>query len=231
MMQSVGDPHARAGPDAWEAAYLRFETPEQEVAKFRARLQRLGAGGWPREWLILDLFCGRGSGSEALRRMGFERIYGVDMSERLLQEHRDRRSTAVGDCARLPIATGIADVAIVQGGLHHLPRIPDDLARTLEEVRRALRPGGLFVMVEPWRTPFLDAVHLLSRSRIMRRFWGKMDALATMIEHERVTYEQWLSAPEAILTSIARSFRVVRREERWGKLYLVGLPRDHASPS
>lgn len=222
-MQTLDD---RGAADAWEAAYLRFETPDQEVAKFHRRLQHLGAAQWPRDWMILDLFCGRGGGAEALRRMGFQHIYGVDMSERLLREHGDRGSIAVGDCTRLPIASGIADIAIVQGGLHHLPRVPRDLAQTLDEIRRVLRPGGLFVMVEPWRTPFLDAVHLLSRSRLVRRISGKVDALATMIEHERVTYDQWLRVPEVIMTSIGRSFRVQRREERWGKIYLIGVPRD-----
>src|SRR5687767_5748636 len=115
VMQTL-DHRRPGGVDPWEAAYLRFETPEQEVAKFRGRLQHIGATAWPRDWLILDLFCGRGGGGQALRRMGFEQIYGVDMSERLLREHRDRGSTAVGDCTRLPIASRIADVAIVQGG-------------------------------------------------------------------------------------------------------------------
>jgi ubiquinone/menaquinone biosynthesis C-methylase UbiE len=227
-MQTL-DHRRPGGVDPWEAAYLRFETPEQEVAKFRGRLQHIGATAWPRDWLILDLFCGRGGGGQALRRMGFEQIYGVDMSERLLREHRDRGSTAVGDCTRLPIASRIADVAIVQGGLHHLPRIPEDLSRTLDEVCRVLRPGGLFVMVEPWRTPFLDAVHLLSRARLARRMSKKIDALATMIEHEQVTYNQWLCAPQVILTSIAQRFRLTRREERWGKIYLTAVPNEPGS--
>src|SRR5438132_7278717 len=49
-------------PDPWEAAYLRFETPEQEIQKFIARLNRLGAPQWPRDSEIVELFCGRGNG-------------------------------------------------------------------------------------------------------------------------------------------------------------------------
>src|SRR5439155_8665936 len=50
--------------DPWEAAYLRFETPEEEIQKFIGRLNRLGAPQWPRDAEIVELFCGRGNRSE-----------------------------------------------------------------------------------------------------------------------------------------------------------------------
>ena len=46
----------------WEAAYAQFETPEQEAAKFLARLRRLGAAGWPRDLQVVEICCGRGGG-------------------------------------------------------------------------------------------------------------------------------------------------------------------------
>jgi len=46
----------------WEAAYLRFESPEEEIRKFVRRLTRLGAPQWPRDAEIVELFCGRGNG-------------------------------------------------------------------------------------------------------------------------------------------------------------------------
>jgi hypothetical protein len=66
-------------PTEWEAAYLRFETPEQEVRKFRNRLPRLGSSRWPRDAKVVELFCGRGSGLLALRTLGFEDIEGIDL--------------------------------------------------------------------------------------------------------------------------------------------------------
>src|ERR1700747_1697627 len=70
--------------DPWEAAYLRFETPEEEIQKFVARLHRLGARQWPRDAEIVELFCGRGNGLIALQRLGFTRLEGVDFSPRLV---------------------------------------------------------------------------------------------------------------------------------------------------
>jgi ubiquinone/menaquinone biosynthesis C-methylase UbiE len=81
---------------------------------------------------------------------------------------------------------------IVQGGLHHLKTLPDDLQQTLSEAARVLRDNGVFVVVEPWLTTFLAFVHTVCRSRIARRVSLKIDALATMIDYERETYEQWL---------------------------------------
>src|SRR3982074_2773992 len=56
-------------PDPWEAAYLRFESPEEEIRKFIKRLTRLGAPQWPRDAEIVELFCGRGNGLIALQRL------------------------------------------------------------------------------------------------------------------------------------------------------------------
>src|ERR1700682_5822683 len=74
-------------PDPWEAAYLRFETPEEEIRKFTERLRRLGASEWARDANVVELFCGRGNGLHALARLGFRNIEGVDLSPRLLAEY------------------------------------------------------------------------------------------------------------------------------------------------
>src|ERR1700675_2296433 len=74
--------------DAWEAAYLRFETPRQEIEKFMALLQKLGASAWPRDAEIVELFCGRGKGLSALQQLGFTRVEGVDLSPRLVAQYK-----------------------------------------------------------------------------------------------------------------------------------------------
>lgn len=211
--------------DIWEQAYLRFETPEEEVQKFRRRLLRLGANEWHRDWIIADLFCGRGGGARALRSLGFPTVIGLDLSARLVQSGDQSLWRAQADCRAMPLASGSFDVAIVQGGLHHLPQIPTDLDRVLTEIARILRPGGLLVAVEPWRTPFLDLVHRVSEWPLVRRVFPKIDALATMIENERVTYQQWLDMPHAILDLLSRRFEVRERWAALGKLYFVGARR------
>jgi ubiquinone/menaquinone biosynthesis C-methylase UbiE len=212
-------------PDPWESAYLRFETPEEEIQKFIVRLNRLGAPQWPRDAEIVELFCGRGNGLVALDRLGFTRIEGVDLSPRLVAQYRGPAKCIVGDCRQLPFADRSKDVLIVQGGLHHLPNLPEDLQQTFAEMQRVLRKEGRAVFVEPWLTPFLKFVHTVSENPLARRLSNKMDALATMIQFERPTYEQWLDQPE-LIKKIARVYFVpVHEYFAWGKWNFAGTPR------
>lgn len=211
-----------AGDDAWERAYLRFQSPAQEVRKFVRRLRQLGARRWPRDAAVLELFCGRGNGLRALERLGFTNVTGVDLSPTLAARYQGPARVLVHDCRQLPFPDDSYDAAVVHGGLHHLPVLPDDLARTLHEVRRVLRPGGRFLVVEPWRTPFLDFFHLLTRQRLVRRLWPKLDAYETMQEHEADTFNRWISAPDMVLGLLRSTFVPVVCRTGWGKLHFVG---------
>jgi ubiquinone/menaquinone biosynthesis C-methylase UbiE len=212
-------------PDPWEAAYLRFESPEQEIHKFIKRLTRLGASQWPRDAEIVELFCGRGSGLIALDRLGFTRIEGVDLSPRLVAQYRGPAKCTIGDCRRLPFTDGSKDVLIIQGGLHHLSTLPDDLDQTFSEMHRVLRNDGRAVLVEPWLTPFLKFAHALSENPVARRLSNRIDALAVMIQFERRTYQQWLGQPELIRKMAHSHFVPVDESFAWGKWNFVGTPK------
>jgi SAM-dependent methyltransferase len=219
------DPPVAPSPDPWEAAYLRFETPEQEIQKFVSRLRELGAAQWPRDSEIVELFCGRGNGLNALERLGFTRLEGVDLSPRLIAEYRGPAKCFVADCRQLPFADCSKDVLIVQGGLHHLHRLPDDLEKTFSEMQRVLRRDGRAVFVEPWLTLFLKFVHAVSENPLARGVSNKLDALATMIHFERRTYDQWLTQPDLITQTARKHFVSLHESFSWGKWNFVGQPR------
>jgi ubiquinone/menaquinone biosynthesis C-methylase UbiE len=212
--------------DPWEAAYSRFETKAEEIKKFRDRLRKLGAAQWPRDSEIVELFCGRGNGLHALEGLGFTRLEGADLSPTLLAQYTGTARCYVCDCRQLPFEDASKHVLIVQGGLHHLPVLPDDLERCFSEMRRVVRANGCVVFVEPWLTPFLSLVHGVCRSSVSRRLSGKIDALATMIEHEKVTYEQWLGNPNLVLQLSSKYFHVKHQSFAWGKWCFVGGPRS-----
>jgi ubiquinone/menaquinone biosynthesis C-methylase UbiE len=211
--------------DPWELAYSRFETPEQEIRKFVARLKELGAEQWPKNSAIVELFCGRGNGLHALQQLGFSQIEGVDLSPRLLAQYHGTARTTVADCRELPFGDGTTEVVIVQGGLHHLPTLPGDLDRTFAEIRRVLKRDGRVIFVEPWLTPFLRLVHTVCENPLARKSSAKLDALATMIEYERRTYEQWLTQPNLVLSVAEKHFVATQQSFAWGKWRFVGKPR------
>lgn len=208
----------------WEAAYKRFETPEQEIAKFIARLKRFGFESLDRESRIAEIFCGRGNGLVALQRMSFRNLEGVDLSDSLLEEYRGPAQLHLADCLDLPLEENAYDIVIVQGGLHHLPDMPGDLDRSLAGVRRVLRPNGKFYVIEPWKTPFLVVAHAITELSVMRKLYAKGDALAVMTERERVTYEQWLGMSGPIRETFDRHFQVQSWNTTWGKLAAIASP-------
>jgi ubiquinone/menaquinone biosynthesis C-methylase UbiE len=212
--------------DPWEAAYSRFETPEQEVRKFLARLKEMGAESWPTNSAVVELFCGRGNGLHALERLGFSHVEGIDLSPRLLAQYSGTAKCTVGDCRRLPFAAQSKDIVIVQGGLHHLPQLPGDLEQTFAEIQRVLKPDGRAMFVEPWATPFLHFVHAVCENPVARKCSAKLDALAIMIEHERRTYEQWLTQPRLVRNAVEKHFVAIRQSVSWGKWRFLGTPRS-----
>jgi len=204
--------------ERWENAYNRFETMAQADRKFHRRLIRLGARGWSRNSRVVELFCGSGRNLSCLRKMGFVDLHGVDLSPRLLSLHQGNAKLSVGDATRLMFPDAWADIVIVQGGFHHLPALPGDFEKCLDEIHRILKPEGILVLVEPWLTPFLSCVHWCCRQSFLRKMSGKIDALATMIEEEQSTYFRWLGMPEILKEKLLARFRPAKWICEFGKL-------------
>ena len=106
----------------------------------------------------LDVGCGNGRHTELLADRATTAV-GVDLSRGLLREAgrraRDRGfdDAAVfvhGDAAALPIGTAAVDLALYVATVHHLPS-RDARVRSLSEVARVLRPGGVG-LVSAWST-------------------------------------------------------------------------------
>jgi ubiquinone/menaquinone biosynthesis C-methylase UbiE len=209
---------------AWEAAYLRFETPAEERRKFIRRLRGLGVHRWDRQSKVIEVCSGRGNGLSAWRDLGFVHVIGVDLSRALVERSACRPRTLVGDVRTLPVRTSSHDVAVVQGGLHHLASL-EDLRHALAEMRRVLKRDGRVIIIEPWMTPFLRGVHLVTEQPFMRRVSTRFDAFATMTDEERPTYEAWLASRHTILEAVMACFEPILIRRRWGKLVFLGRPK------
>jgi len=92
--------------------------------------------------VLVDLGCGAGLMAPHLQGKGYRHV-GVDVTRSALGQAAQHGVLAVrGDVAAVPLADGCADVVAAGEILEHVP----DLAATVGEACRLLRPGGLLVI-------------------------------------------------------------------------------------
>ena len=61
----------------------------------------------------------------------------------------------IADACALPLPDKSLDAIVMTDVFHHIP----DVSRFLLEASRCVRPGGVVVMIEPWRTPWSEWVY------------------------------------------------------------------------
>jgi len=125
-----------------EYLQLYAHRDEEEAEGHLALVERLFAG--EPQGRILDLACGAGRHSAALRRRG-HRAFGIDLSLTLLAQ-RPRGVVTAGDMRRLPFAAGVFDWVLnffTSFGYFETER---ENFRVLEEVVRVLAPQGRFLI-------------------------------------------------------------------------------------
>ena len=98
----------------------------------------------------LDLACGTGDIAYLLSGAG-ARVVGLDVTPRMLALARRKASPSLsiprfvaGDMSDLPFGDASFDVVTTGYGLRNVP----DLAQSLREIARVLRPGGVFLSLD-----------------------------------------------------------------------------------
>ena len=125
--------------------YGSYAAPDAAVTDWATAL--------PKESFVLDLGCGVGRHVVYLIGRGF-RVAGVDISPsgiRLSREACADRGISfegqVSDMTMLPWADSIFDAALSISTIHHHER--EMIIRTLGQIRRVLKPGGLLLVDFP----------------------------------------------------------------------------------
>jgi SAM-dependent methyltransferase len=174
---------------------------------------------------VLDLACGAGRHTAALRRRGY-RTLGVDLSITLLAHGRAQGLPMVaGDMRRLPFADASFDWVLnffTSFGYFEQER---ENFQVLEEISRVLAPGGRFLI------DLLNPDHALAhlqprevqsddRRRVEIERW--FDAASQRI-NKRIRVHHPSGPPRTYLESV----RAYRREEVVIGLRWAGLEVDH----
>ncbi len=119
---------ADAGPDGFADA----------LGIDQALVELLGTG----EGICLEVGCGTGICAERVRQLGWQPV-GVDLSSGMLRHARGRLPVLRADGGQLPFPTGSFGAAMTVMVHTDLP----DYAPVLTEIRRVLKPGGVFVHI------------------------------------------------------------------------------------
>jgi SAM-dependent methyltransferase len=122
---------------------------------------------------VLELGCGGGQWSVALEPLGV-RVVGVDLSRAQLRHARAASATlplVAGDAEQLPFADAVFDVVFCDHGAMSFC----DPERTLPEVARVIRGGGLFAFSNA--TPYSYLTWDEARDKVTRRLHRTYDDL------------------------------------------------------
>jgi ubiquinone/menaquinone biosynthesis C-methylase UbiE len=124
---------------------------------------------------VVDIGTGRGELLAVAVARGAARAVGIEYSAAAVQLARqtlavrdvaDRAEVLLADARAVPLEDGCADLVTMLDVVEHLA--PTELAATLREAHRLLRPGGrIFVHTMPTST--LRRVYSLQRSLVLRR--------------------------------------------------------------
>jgi SAM-dependent methyltransferase len=106
---------------------------------------------------VAEIMCGVGQATQYLRSaFPTARCHGYDISRSACEEYAritGRPATAC-DIVAEPLPENRFDVIVVGGGLHH---VAADLDKIVTNLHAALKPGGVFVMMEPNADYFLGS--------------------------------------------------------------------------
>jgi len=100
----------------------------------------------------LEIGCGQGFGMEIiLGRFGAANVSGIDLDPQMVARaqnrvllHAGRAQVSVGDVTAIQTLDQSFDAVFDFGVIHHVPAWED----AIREVRRVLKPGGVFVFEE-----------------------------------------------------------------------------------
>ena len=161
---SIYDAHA----DHWWDGSQRWLRTLQNLVP--ARLMYFDRIADWRSSAVLDLGCGGGYMSEALAQRGAA-VIGIDPAEKAIAIARRHAASQnlsieylVGNGEALPVADGSMDYVVCVDVLEHVA----DLGEVINEVRRVLRPGGMFLFDTINRNWLASLVLVFLGERIFR---------------------------------------------------------------
>lgn len=158
--------------------------------------------------MVLDLCCGTGDLSLALRKVGKARIIGADFAHTMLTRARSKSAqvashsgliaeilpVAEADALRLPFADGSFDLVTTAFGFRNLA----NYEAGLREIHRVLKPGGTIAILEFTEPPdnFLGNLYRWYFRRVLPRIGGWLSGDPTAYTYLPKSVSRFFRPPE-----------------------------------
>lgn len=137
-----------------------FPTSVPIKGRVRICLKLLKAQNLRRK-IIVDVGCSFGWLEREIENAGAKQIIGIDPSKRAVAFARKVTKNAsflVGDARRLPLKSNLADIVVFYDIIEHLPK--GEERRTLAEIARVLKRGGVLLLSTPNKNVFSNIFDL-----------------------------------------------------------------------
>lgn len=159
---------------------------------------------------ILDVGCGPGAALLYLSRFGD--VIGVDLSDEALKFAGKRGKVMKADISSLPFKDESFDAVSCLDVLYH--QWVKDNNKALLEIKRVLKPGGIFLLREPaydWFRSNEDVVdftkHRFTKKEIERELSKSFKIL-------KITYANFLLFPLAFMKRIPQVIGVAKKQNK-----------------
>jgi len=204
----------------WEEANLGVRR------NLRRRERRIKALDIEKSKSILDYGCGDGLNLKIFRKLGYNRIYGLDRSEGYLSKLRREFKVYSADACDTGLPPKSFDVVFTDSVLHHL-----DIHDALREVKRILKVGGEFCFIEPRDTFAREVLDFATLNPILASFCHLKSRRITLME-ERETYENWSKQQPFLISILEKSgFEVVFYRKLLMTIMAKCVSKGEAAPS
>ena len=163
---------------------------------------------------LLDVGCGTGLILDLAHDL-FDELDGIDITPEMLEKVTPRPNvkTQLASAQALPFPDGAFDMVTAYGVLHHI----EELSRVFREVRRTLRPGGIFYADESPSQHYTDTIMALNpKSQMADTVRREQDRLLCDSSEYQRLYE---IQPEVVQRAMAQNyFRHGLRQENLNRL-------------